>query len=115
VRLCVDGEMAGQNLQRYLRWHWAGELHKLGVEVVPYARLFGADGDTAYFQHTTSGEPIICENLDTLVIAQGHQPVITLEQDLAEIDIEVHLVGDCLSPRSAEEAVYEGLMAARKV
>lgn len=115
VRLCVDGEMAGQNLQRYLRWHWAGELHKLEVEVIPYARLFGADGDTAYFQHTTSGEPIICENMDTLVIAQGHQPVITLEQDLAEFDVEVHLVGDCLSPRSAEEAVYEGLMAARKV
>ncbi len=115
VRLCVDGEMAGQNLQRYLRWHWAGELHKLEVEVIPYARLFGADGDTVYFQHTTSGEPIICENMDTLVIAQGHQPVITLEQDLAEFDVETHLVGDCLSPRSAEEAVYEGLMAARKV
>jgi 2,4-dienoyl-CoA reductase-like NADH-dependent reductase (Old Yellow Enzyme family)/thioredoxin reductase len=115
VRLCVDGETAGQNLQKYLRWHWAGELHKLGVEVIPYARLFGADGDTAYFQHTTSGEAIVCENMDTLVIAQGHQPVVTLEQDLAEIDVEVHLAGDCLSPRSAEEAVYEGLMAARSV
>lgn len=115
VRLCVDGEMAGQNLQKYLRWHWAGELHKLGIEVIPYARLFGADGDTAYFQHTTSGETIVCENMDTLVIAQGHQPVITLEQDLAEIDIEIHLAGDCLSPRSAEEAVYEGFMVARNV
>jgi 2,4-dienoyl-CoA reductase-like NADH-dependent reductase (Old Yellow Enzyme family)/thioredoxin reductase len=115
VRLCVDGETAGQNLQKYLRWHWAGELHKLGVEVVPYARLFGADGDTVYFQHTTSGEPIVCENMDTLVIAQGHQPVTVLEGELAGIDVEVHMVGDCLSPRSAEEAVYEGLMAARIV
>ena len=115
VRLCVDGELAGQNLQRYLRWHWTGKLHKLGVEVISYARLFGADGDTAYFQHTTSGEPIICENMDMLVIAQGHRPDTTLEQDLAESDVEVHLVGDCLSPRSAEEAVYEGFMAARKV
>jgi len=115
VRLCVDGEMAAQNLQKYLRWHWAGELHKLGVEVIPYARLFGADGDTAYFQNTTSGEAIICENMNTLVIAQGHAPVITLEQDLAGMDIEVHLVGDCLSPRSAEEAVYEAVMVARSV
>ncbi|MCP5072491.1 MAG: FAD-dependent oxidoreductase [Rhodobacteraceae bacterium] len=115
VRLCVDGEMAGQNLQKYLRWYWAGELHKLGVEVISYARLFGADGDTAYFQHTTSGEPIICENMDTLVIAQGHRPDTALEQELAEIDVEVHLAGDCLSPRSAEEAVYEGLMVARNI
>ena len=29
--------------------------------------------------------------------------------------LETHLIGDCLSPRSAEEAVYEGLGAARKV
>ena len=115
VRLCVDGEMAGQNLQKYLRWHWAGELHKLSIEVIPYARLFGADGDTAYFQHTTSGEAIICENMDTLVIAQGHQSVVTLEKELADIEAEIHLAGDCLSPRSAEEAVYEGLMAARSI
>ncbi len=115
VRLCVDGELAGQNLQKYLRWHWSGELHKLGVEVIPYARLFGADGDTAYFQHTTSGEAIICENMNTLVIAQGHAPVVTLQQDLAGANIEVHLVGDCLSPRSVEEAVYEGVMVAKSV
>ena len=115
VRLCVDGEMAGQNLQKYLRWHWSGALHKLGVEVIPYARFFGADGDTAYFQHTTSDEPILCENMDTLIIAQGHRPDTALEQELAQTDVVVHLAGDCLSPRSAEEAVYEGLMAARKV
>jgi 2,4-dienoyl-CoA reductase-like NADH-dependent reductase (Old Yellow Enzyme family)/thioredoxin reductase len=115
VRLCVDGEMAGQNLQKYLRWHWAGALHKLGVEVIPYARLYGADGDTAYFLHNTSGEAIVCENMDTLVIAQGHQPETTLEQQLADTDVEIHLAGDCLSPRSAEEAVYEGLMAAREI
>jgi pyruvate/2-oxoglutarate dehydrogenase complex dihydrolipoamide dehydrogenase (E3) component len=115
VRLCVDGEMAGQNLQKYLRWHWAGKLHKLGVEVTPYARLFGADEGTVYFQHTTSGEAIVCENMDTLVLVQGHQPVVSLEEDLAAGDVEVHLAGDCLSPRSAEEAVYEGLMVARGI
>ena len=115
VRLCVDGEMAGQNLQKYLRWHWSGQLHKLGVEVIPYARFFGADEDTAYFQHTTSGEAIICDNMDTLVIAQGHQSETKLEQELTAINVEIHLAGDCLSPRSAEEAVYEGLLAARNL
>lgn len=115
VRLCVDGEMAGQNLQKYMRWHWAGALHKLGVEVVPYARLFGADDQTAYFQHTTSGEAIILENMNTLVLAQGHQSLVALEHALAATNIDYHMVGDCLSPRSAEEAIYEGLMVARNV
>ena len=115
VRLCVDGEQAGQNLQKYLRWHWLGELHRLGVQIIPYARLFGADANTVYFQHSLSGEPVICEEVDTLIIAQGHQPVTSLEQELraAQTDWELHMVGDCLSPRSAEEAIYEGMMAAR--
>jgi len=115
VRLCVDGVHAGQNLQMYLRDYWVGELHKLRVEIIPYARLFGADGDTVYFLHSTSGEPIICEGVDTLVMALGHQPVTGLEEELAGCSCDIHLIGDCLSPRSAEEAIYEGLMAARKI
>ena len=91
---------------------WMG---KWRVEVIPYARLFGADGDTVYFQHTTSGEAIVCENMDTLVIAQGHRPDTALEQELAKSEVEVHLAGDCLSPRSAEEAVYEALIVGRKI
>jgi len=115
VRLCIDGETLGQNLQLYLRTHWAGVLHKLGVQLIPYARLFGADGDTVYFHHNASGEPIICEGVDTLVIAQGHKQNTTLEEEIRDLGLETHLIGDCLSPRSAEEAVYEGLIAARKV
>jgi NADPH-dependent 2,4-dienoyl-CoA reductase/sulfur reductase-like enzyme len=115
VRLCFDGETLGQNLQLYLRTHWAGIMHRLGIQVIPYARLFGADGDTVYFHHNASGEPIICEGVDTLVIAQGHKQNTALEEDIRDLDLEIHLVGDCLSPRSAEEAVYEGLITARNV
>ena len=43
VTLAVDGYMPGQRIQMYVRDRWIGELHKLGVEIVPYARLFGAD------------------------------------------------------------------------
>lgn len=115
VRLCFDGETLGQNLQLYVRTHWAGVMHKLGVELIPYARLFGADGDTVYFHHNGSGQAIICEGVDTLVIAQGHKQNTVLEEEIRDLGLETHLVGDCLSPRSAEEAVYEGLIAARKV
>jgi 2,4-dienoyl-CoA reductase-like NADH-dependent reductase (Old Yellow Enzyme family)/thioredoxin reductase len=115
VRLCINGETLGQNLQMYLRTYWAGVLHKLGVKVIPYARLVGADGDTVYFYHNGSGEPILCEDTDTLVIAQGHKPDTSLEQALRGTDIDVRLVGDCLSPRTAEEAIYEAYMVARSL
>jgi len=115
VRLAVDGTHAGQNLQIYLRDTWVGKLHALAVEIIPYARLFGADGETVYFHHTASGDPIVCEEVDTLVLSQGHQSVTTLEDQLQGSGVEIHMVGDCLSPRTAEEAIYEGLMIAREI
>jgi hypothetical protein len=57
----------------------------------------------------------ICEGMDTLVLAQGHQPATELEESLRGRGLEIHLVGDCLSPRTAEEAIYEGLLVAREV
>jgi NADPH-dependent 2,4-dienoyl-CoA reductase/sulfur reductase-like enzyme len=109
VRLCVNGNMAGETIQQYVRNAWTGVLHKLGVEIIPLARLFGVDGETAYFQHMTSGEPVICEGVDTLVLALGHERVADLETELEDWAGEVRLVGDCLAPRTAEEAVLEGL------
>ena len=38
-------------------------------------------------------------------------PNTSLEQQLSPLGVPLHLAGDCLSPRSAEEAVYEGMMA----
>lgn len=115
VRLCVNGYMAGQSIQQYVRDTWLGILHDLGVEIIPMARLYGADADTAYFQHTTSGKPILCEGTDTLVLALGHTPESGLEADLADWPGELLPIGDCLAPRTVEEATFEGLKAALAV
>ena len=111
VRLAVTGTYAGQNLQPYLRDHLVGKAHKLGVEIIPYARLFGVDADTAYMAHIVTGEPILAEQVETVVLALGHQPDTSLEDMLSPLGVELHFAGDCLAPRSAEEAVYEGMLA----
>lgn len=115
VRLAVNGPYAGQELQMYLRDHWVGRLHKLGVEIIPYAQIYGADADTVYLRHSASGEAIICEGVDSLVLAQGHSPDTRLEDALSAGEVPLYLAGDCLAPRSAEEAVLEGLEAGRAV
>ena len=112
VRLAVTGLIAGERVPPYVRDSWNAILHTLGVEVIPYAKLFGVDSDTVYMRHTASGEPIIFEAVDTLVLAQGHESRDELSAILGELHIETHLIGDCLSPRTAEEAVLEGLKAA---
>lgn len=112
VRLCVDGLIAGQTLPFYVRDEMVGRLHKLGVDIIPYARLYGADESTVYMQHATSGEPILLEDVDTLVLSQGHQSVTALADELAGTGIALHLIGDALTPRTAEEAVLDGLKLA---
>ncbi len=110
VRLAVNGPLAGHMLQLYLRDHWNGVLHGLGIAVTPFLRFYGADSDSAYFEHGVSGAPVVLEEVDTVVIAHGQASETALEAELAGIEAEVHMIGDCLSPRTAEEAVYEGLV-----
>lgn len=115
VRLCVNGEMAGAKIQSYVRHHIVGRLHSLGVDVTPYLRLFGADGDTVYFQHVITGDAMLCEDADTLVLACGHESADDLHAALEGKVAELYAVGDCLSPRTAEEAVLEGMRAGAAV
>ncbi|MCG8909472.1 FAD-dependent oxidoreductase [Pseudomonas sp. DP-17] len=110
VHLAVNGTHAGESLPLYVRDHMAGELHRLGITITPYARLYGVDDSTVYLQHTASGEPMLVENIDTLVLCQGHQPVDELADEITDL-AEVRRIGDCLAPRTAEEAIYEGLKA----
>ena len=101
VRLCVNGETMGQSIQSYVRHIWAGRLHRLGVEVMPYLRLFGADEDTVYMQHIMTQDPVLLENAGTLVLAYGHQSVNALSGALENRFAEFYEVGDCINPRTA--------------
>ena len=111
VRLAVTGMVPGQNIQEAVRDHWIGQLSRLGVEIITYARLFGADRDTIYLQHTVTDDPIVCDDVETLVLCQGTASDTALAGELAGWPGEVHVIGDALSPRTAEEAVLDGLRA----
>ncbi|MDD1018980.1 FAD-dependent oxidoreductase [Pseudomonas sp. TNT2022 ID1048] len=111
VQLAVNGTHCGESLPLYVRDQMAGELHKLAVPIIPYARLYGCDDSTVYLQHTASGEPMLLENVDSLVLCQGHQSVDDLGQQLKGL-VPFQRIGDCLAPRTVEEAIHEGLKVA---
>ena len=111
VRLAVNGVSPAINIQNYIRDVHLAKLFRLGVEVLPMMRLHGIDERTAYFLHTAAQEPVILEDVDTLVLACPNMPVDELAPELRDMGIETYLVGDCLAPRTAEEAVYEGMKA----
>ncbi|HSD02137.1 MAG TPA: FAD-dependent oxidoreductase [Gaiellales bacterium] len=112
VHLCVNGYMPGQRIQQYVRDTWLAAIHRLGVNIVPTVRLCGVDDDTVYLEHTPSGEPVVLEGIDGLVLAQGHESVTSLASELDGLDVDIRAVGDCVAPRTVEEAVLEGLEVA---
>ncbi|MCU1669278.1 MAG: FAD-binding protein [Blastococcus sp.] len=109
VTLAVNGYHAGETLQQYVRDAMLTQAIAAGVDIVPLVRPYGADDDTVYLQHVLTGEPMLIEGVAGLVLAQGHEPVEVLSEELADGAWDVHLVGDCLAPRTVEEAVLEGL------
>ena len=115
VTLYTNGVVAGELLPHMVRDYGIAELFKLGVPMVPYAHLYGVDEKTAYFIHTASGQPIIADNVDTVVLTFGNVSDRDLASELNGIRGNVEVIGDALNPRTAEEAILEGMRAAHKI
>jgi hypothetical protein len=112
VTLAVRGYAAGESLQQYVRDPLLAAMSRERITVVPLVRPYGADDDTAYLQHVLTDEPVLVNGVAGTVLACGQEPAGEL---LAELDADgiPHIgIGDCLAPRSVEEAVLEGLVAA---
>lgn len=109
VRLAVNGVCPGFSIQNYVRDAAIARLHRLGIETLPFTRLYGAEDRTVYLVHTAAQDPIMLEDVDTLVVVPPNQPNAEPEAWLAASGTPYRVIGDALAPRTAEEAVYEGL------
>jgi pyruvate/2-oxoglutarate dehydrogenase complex dihydrolipoamide dehydrogenase (E3) component len=112
VRLAVNGVCPAISIQNYVRDAAIARLHQAGVEMLPFMRLYGTEGDTVFFVHTGAQTPVELTGVDTLVVVGPNRPRDDLAAACRVLKIETHIVGDALSPRTAEEAVFEGLEAA---
>jgi len=115
VSLYTNAAMTGETLQIYTRNHYVGRLYKLGVNMVVHARLFGADSGSVYFQNTITDEPMIVDGVDTLVYSMGVRPADSLANTLNEEGLHFTMVGDCVAPRSAEEAIFDAFTLAYEI
>jgi 2,4-dienoyl-CoA reductase-like NADH-dependent reductase (Old Yellow Enzyme family) len=110
VTLACAAAAVGEDVHQYQRNLYLGRLDRLGVRLVHHVEL--ADGG---LRHVFSGrtEPLPA-GLETLVLAQGRVPDDALWRAL-EGRPGVVRAGDVLGPRSAEEAILEGTLAATRL
>jgi hypothetical protein len=69
-----------------------------------------ADGAVT-FENVFSGRRVEIADVDTLVVSAGRTAGDALYLELEEAGTAVERAGDCLGPRSFEEAIREGTLA----
>ncbi|HUY61656.1 MAG TPA: FAD-dependent oxidoreductase [Candidatus Dormibacteraeota bacterium] len=115
VTLAVIGYGAGEALQQYVRDALLAALQRERIAVAPLLRLFGVDDENVYLQHVLTEEPVVEEGVSGVVLACGHESAAELLTSLQNRGIPALGVGDCLAPRTVEEAVLEGLVTGSAV
>ena len=114
VTLALAAVAAGEGIHQYTRNLYLERLYLAGVRIEHHLELVTASGGTARFRNLFAPE-LEAAFPGTLVLALGRVPVDALASELAALGMPVQEAGDCRSPRSLEEAILEGTLAARVV
>jgi len=111
VTLAVASVAVGELIHQYRRNLYLQRLYRAGVRILHHHRLEAAEDGRAHLTNVFAPELTLELPAAVVVLALGRVPV--------EVEpppgIPVERAGDCLSPRSLEEAVLEGTLAARRV
>ena len=110
VTLATASVAVGELVHQYRRNLYLQRLYRAGVEVVHHHRLESADRGAVRLRNVFAPELVTVVEADGLVLALGRVPLTVPEPE----GVIVERAGDCLSPRSLEEAVLEGTLAARR-
>jgi 2,4-dienoyl-CoA reductase-like NADH-dependent reductase (Old Yellow Enzyme family) len=115
VTLAVGAVMPGETLHQYTRNGYIARLSRAGVRIAHYLGLESARGGLVRFRNIFAPELQTEIAADALLVALGRVPDDRLADALrARGGFPVEEAGDCRSPRSIEEAVLEGTLAARR-
>jgi len=115
VTLAVGAVMPGETLHQYARNGYIARLCRAGVRIEHYLGLEAAAAGVVRFRNVFAPELRTEIAADALLVSLGRVPEDGLADALrSHGGFAVEEAGDCRSPRSIEEAVLEGTLAARR-
>ena len=115
VSIAINGLCLGETLPLYVRDELTATAQRLGIKLLPNARLYGYDNGTVYLQHNTSAEAVELEGINTIIACDGQMALDELGDAIEDLGMVLHRIGDCNTPRTAEEAMYEGMKVAAMI
>lgn len=89
------------------------QLKERGVEILTEHKLSRVE-DNGVFVTDKEGREFFIE-ADRMIVAVGNRPDNRLYEEIRSLDLEVYQIGDCLEPRGAKQAIYEGASIGRSI
>ena len=111
VRLVTSAAAFGEAVHQYQRNLYLARLDEAGIELVHHLRPLSVSAGAAMFENVFSGRRVELDGVDTLVVHAGRTAGDELYLELEAAGVTVERAGDCLGPRSFEEAIREGTLA----
>jgi 2,4-dienoyl-CoA reductase-like NADH-dependent reductase (Old Yellow Enzyme family)/thioredoxin reductase len=106
-------DRVGQDLGRINRWVNERALKDANVILLTGARMERITGSSViYTQEGKTKEMPVDANI---IIATGMRPNRGLIDQLTDMKVKVHVVGDCIKPRKVLDAVHEGFEVASRI
>lgn len=103
----------GPHITRYSRPALLERLRRLAVEILPMRSIVRFENGTVDAKDAFSGTTESFPGFDSMVASGPRRAMTDLHSGLVTSDRWVTPVGDCVAPRTALEAVFEGHEAAR--
>ena len=86
-----------------------------GTSFVANADVVALDGAEVVTRNVYSGEESRIGPVDLLVAWRGNRALDDLRAAIEAAGLELHMVGDCVAPRTVDVAMAEGALAARAI
>jgi len=107
ILVTPDATVAGELARSAADFPLRQRLKRLGVTFVTDSVVSAWSGDTATVRSLLDGAETETR-ADALVLATPNAAETTLLDTLAADELEIHAIGDCVAPRWAVHAIYEG-------
>ncbi len=116
VEFLTGGLYAGGDLGLTLDLEmWSSRSRKLGITLTPNVYIQEIGPDYVQAANNYSGKSHRVEKVDTVVLALPNVAADSLYFELKGKVKELHRVGDCLAPRRAQAAVFDGTRIGREL
>ncbi|WP_042345490.1 oxidoreductase [Bacillus massiliigorillae] len=112
VMLITSRLHIGESVHQYLRNEYLKKLYDLNVKLLPHYDLGSICDNQVEIRNLFNQQKVQLENWDSIVLAVGRVPHDDLYENIKNLVPIVKQIGDCLGPRTIEEATHEGMLTA---